>query len=333
MVQAIDNLEDDVFVTLTVSGDPCQSQPVERIVPPIIDRFELLTGEADGDEFIEMMSIPLSVGQVIPRSGLEGSLFVIRAYPIPLEVASIDFELGLNTVPIASGSSLNDNGRYLLSEGGFLEILEGNYNVVATPQSLSGLTGATAQMIFTIEGENLGGDGDGGGVILVTDDRDVAPPPPAAMSGETLSFLRRRDSGYRAQINELEADAGLAQTEGFIKAKGFLSFQNGLDELDNRYGQAMDALLKQARKAKKGRPRRTKLLQLMAIATYHMLDRHVVSSPNEASPESLEMLATQLEAMKKLGLETGPFKKAWKGSQLKKQLNAKAADQYNKALK
>lgn len=304
-----------ISLSLTVDRGECQSVTVEKSVKPIINFFAFLE-VVEGDSGLEVISNRiLSDGDFISVNTLESELFNIRAFPLPSAVKQVKFEL--NGPVSASSSSEDVFSGYDLVEGGTLAVAIGDYTLKATPISMEGVVGEPKEISFSIVEDN---------------DRLVVPPP-ADFSAETLTFLRRRDGSYRSQIKDLETDTGLAKTESFLKTQGFLSFQNGQNELSNRYEQAITALLEDTKKAKKGSPRRQKLLQLMAIATQHFMDRHVVASVKEAPVAALEVLTEQLSAMKNLGLDVKALKKAWQGNKLKKQLDAAAVDAFNAKLK
>ena len=95
----------------------------------------------------------------------------------------------------------------------------------------------------------------------------------------------------------------------------------------------MNIVIKRAVRAKKGSPRKTKLLRLMTIATQFFMDRQVVASPKKLSTGTKETLEAQLPDLKKAGLDMKLLKREWKGNALNKKLSAPAAAALNKLLK
>jgi hypothetical protein len=309
---------ESISLRLTATNrEGCQGLPVEKTVLPVIQSAELIGLQENEEGMVEVTHIILREGIKIPRRSVDSEMFNIRAYPLPIVVGKIVFELkGPTETVTITGSSNGSNGGYYLMENAGLPVMIGDYTLKCTPFTMNGISGKTMSIKFSIFEED---------VILTV--------RPAGSSDDAITFLRRRDTDLRKEMDSLSPDTGLAGTTAFKLTQSLLSFQGKAEELNSRFSETMNTLTEGAARARKGSPRHARLLRLMTVATEFFMDRQVVASPNELIPSAETTLLELLPGMKKTGLNLKALKTEWKGNDLKKTLSAPAADAFNKMLK
>jgi len=322
------DFEGELWVELSVREGICQSETIRRQVLPAVDSFTLII--ASPDIIVTTpnsnQTIYLHDGIVIPIFRFREQLFFIRASTMPYPADSVEIELEHEGESMAVEMvEYNEgvNGFDLKNENGF-EPNTGSYLLRATPfaklEDGSDLAGETMEINFSImKGET---------------DRENQPSPPVSeFPEEVVTFLRRRDSAYRTELEELRADTSLVRTTSFEKAEAFLSSQFESENFEKQYFDLMDTLERAANRTESGGERQKEFFKLMEITTKHFMDREVVKSPDNVSEDIIQTMVSKIENMEKAGFDRGSLIENWAGESLKKKLNASSVDLFGKALK
>lgn len=309
------DFEGELWVELSVSGEICRSEPIQKPVLPAIDTLTIFI-DFEGEREFER---PLENNVQIERSFFREQRFSIRATTLPFYIKGVSFELESDGEQIANlESELNElgNGYEIINVS---EPSVGNYILKATPIIDSEIASTK------IKGRTI----DIG--FRIIDDKPISRTD-RELTTENLTFLRRRDKIYADEMENLSSDGNLTKTTSFQKTEAFLHVQADSDNFEMQYFDLVDTLERAAKRTEKGSTRQEEVFKLMEIATKHFMDREVVKSLDDLNVEVVEGLVSKIESMEEMGFNREALTANWLGKSLKEELNAPSAELLEKAL-
>ncbi len=320
------DFDGELWIELSAGGEICLSEPVRKIVLPAMDSFALFIGLSESSDTDPNNRIPLQEGTEIDFFRFRDQNFFIRATTIPNPADFVDIELVFDDVSVERKKVLKNegnNGFDLKKEGGF-EPAPGAYMIRATPFMYSE-DGSVEQKGFTKEINFR--------IFRIVINRDNNPGNPVReLSEGAITLLRRRDSAYRSELEELRADSALARTVSFQKSEAFLNASSDSQDFAEQYFDLVDTFERATNRTESGSERQSEFFKLFEIATKHFMDREIVKSPDHISEEIINGMVSKIERMEEVGFKREILKNNWFGDSHRNELNAPAVELFERAL-